>query len=128
MLVEEFFRDVGMFPVVLEREDWLLGLEAIHLVRSLLYQLFVEMNAPLPPMGVKQWSTKLTDDAAPRPRSAARRETRTASRSSRRTMRSPRAFREHARAACATLGIAWPDDLEEATDRYLANHGVEIDG
>ena len=60
MLVEEFFRDVGMFPVVLEREDWLLGIEAIHLVRSLLYQLFVELNAPLPPMGVKQWSAKLT--------------------------------------------------------------------
>ena len=28
MLVEEFFRDVGMFPVVVEREDWLLGVEA----------------------------------------------------------------------------------------------------
>ena len=128
MLVEEFFRDVGMFPVVLEREDWLLGLEAIHLVRSLLYQLFVEMNAPLPPMGVKQWSAKLTMTQRrvleALPTGQADRESVVAA--------------HHAVASClsrtraaqpaATLGIAWPDDLEAATDRYLANHGVEIRG
>ncbi len=125
MLVEEFFRDVGMFPVVLEREDWLLGVEAIHLVRSLLYQLFVEMNAPLPPMGVKQWSTKLTasqrDVLAALPTGAANRESVIEGHQA-----LDRAFREHALAACATLAIAWPDELEEATDRYLASHGVEI--
>ena len=127
MLVEEFFRDVGMFPVVLEREDWLLGLEAIHLVRSLLYQLFVEMNAPLPPMGVKQWSAKLTMTQRrvleALPTGDADRESVVAAHHA-----VAHAFREHARAACATLGIAWPDDLEAATDRYLANHGVEIRG
>jgi hypothetical protein len=125
MLVEEFFRDVGMFPVGLEREDWLLGLEAIHLVRSLLYQLFVEMNAPLPPMGVKQWSAKLTTTQRAvleaLPTGHADRESVVAAH-----QQVARAFREHARAACATLEIPWPDDLEDATDRYLANHGVDI--
>ena len=123
MLVEEFFRDIGMSPVVIERDDWLLGIEAIHLVRSLLYQLFVEMNAPLPPMGVKQWSTKLTSrqrqvlealptgDANRESVLAAHREVETT-------------FREHAREACAALGVAWPDELEAATDRYLAKHGI----
>ena len=124
MLVEEFFRDVGMFPVVLEREDWLLGVEAIHLVRSLLYQLFVEMNAPLPPMGVKQWSTKLT------PTQRAILEALPTGATSFASMMDAhsvveRAFREHARAACEELGVEWPSELEAATDRYLAMHGVK---
>jgi hypothetical protein len=124
MLVEEFFRDVGMLPVVLEREDWLLGVEAIHLIRSLLYQLFVEMNAPLPPMGVKQWSTKLT------PSQRAVLEALPTGAASRAAMMEAHfavehAFRAHARVACEALGVAWPDELEAATDRYLAMHGVE---
>ena len=127
MLVEEFFRDVGMFPVVVEREDWLLGVEAIHLVRSLLYQLFVEMNAPLPPMGVKQWSTKLTDEQRAvlesLPTGAATRE---AVFAAHRAVAS--AFRQHARAACGALDISWPGELESATIQYLHTHGVDIDG
>ncbi len=123
MLVEEYFRDVGMFPVVLEREDWLLGLEAIHLVRSLLYQLFVEMNAPLPPMGVKQWSKKLT---ARQRQALEALPTGVANRESVLEAHDEVAstFREHARAACETVGAAWPDELEAATDRYLAKHGT----
>ena len=125
-LVEEFFRDIGMFPVVLEREDWLLGLEAIHLVRSLLYQLFVEMNAPLPPMGVKQWSTKLT----PSQRAALESlPTGAAARAS--VLAAHRevaaAFESHVRIACETLDIPWPNELATATHRYLRAHGVEID-
>jgi hypothetical protein len=127
MLVEEFFRDFGMFPVVVEREDWLLGVEAIHLVRSLLYQLFVEMNAPLPPMGVKQWSTKLTRDQRTvlesLPTGAPTRE---AVFEAHRAIASE--FRRHARAACDALDIAWPDELESATLRYLRAHRVDLDG
>jgi hypothetical protein len=122
-IVEEFFRDYGMFPVVLGREDWLLGLEAIHLFRSLLYQLFVEMNAPLPPMGVKQWSTKLTAEqrsvleALP---------TGTATRDGVVEAHATvgQAFIEHARPAVDTLGGRWPDELEVATRKYLHAHGV----
>jgi hypothetical protein len=124
-LVEEFFRDVGMFPVVLEREDWLLGLEAIHLVRSLLYQLFVEVNAPLPSMGVKQWSTKLTlsQRAALEslPTGAADRASVVAAHH-----QAAAAFELHARAACRALDIPWPEELATATHRYLRAHGVDI--
>ncbi|MFC6706360.1 hypothetical protein [Flexivirga alba] len=57
----EFARQLAIFPdAVVAREDWLLGQEAVHNYRRFLYQLYVELNAPLPPMGVKQWSAKLT--------------------------------------------------------------------
>jgi hypothetical protein len=123
-LVEEFFRDYGMFPVVLEREDWLLGLEAIHLYRGMLYQLFVEMNAPLPPMGMKQWSAKLTPQQRAvlevLPTGTATRESVT---DAHRT--TARAFVHHARLAVEKLGGQWPDELEAATVAYLQSHGVE---
>ena len=122
-LVEEFFRDYGMFPVVLEREDWLLGLEAIHLYRGLLYQLFVEMNAPLPPMGVKQWSTKLTADQRSvleaLPTGTATREGVIEAHAT-----VAHAFIDHARLATDTIGGRWPDELEVATRKYLDAHGV----
>lgn len=57
----EFARQLAIFPdAVVARQDWLLGQEAVHNYRAFLYQLYVESNAPLPPMGVKQWSAKLT--------------------------------------------------------------------
>jgi hypothetical protein len=123
-LVEEFFRDYGMFPVVLERKDWLLGLEAVHLYRGLLYQLFVEMNAPLPPMGVKQWSTKLTPEQRKVLESLP---TGTATRDGvvdahRQTARE---FVHRARHAVEKLGGQWPDELEAATIQYLRAHGVK---
>ncbi len=58
--IEEFFRDYSMFHTVVDRQDWLLGLEAIHRIRTLLYLLFMESNAPLPNTGIKRWSEKLT--------------------------------------------------------------------
>jgi hypothetical protein len=127
MLVEEFFRDTGMFPVVVEREDWLLGVEAIHVVRSLLYQLFVESNAPLPPMGMKQWSTKLTSDQRAvlesLPTGAPTREAVMEAHHA-----TVAAFRRHARVICDELDVAWPQDLEAATDRYLRIHEIDADG
>ena len=50
-----------MLETILVRRDWLLAAEHLHLLRSFVYQLFVEADAPLPPMGLKQWSTKLTE-------------------------------------------------------------------
>ncbi len=59
-LVEEFYRQLAIFPMaVAERRDWLLGVAGVHGARQLLYEVFVEANQPLPPMGVKQWSAKL---------------------------------------------------------------------
>ena len=60
-IATEFARQLAIFPdAVVARRDWLLGQEAVHNYRTFLYQLYVESNAPLPPMGVKQWSAKLT--------------------------------------------------------------------
>ena len=60
-IVIEFLRQSAIFPAaVVAREDWLLGQEAVHNYRRLLYDLFTEANQPLPAMGVKQWSSRLT--------------------------------------------------------------------
>lgn len=84
----------------------------------LLYQLFVESNQPLPPMGPKQWSAKLAPVQAevlralpvPQPRKAsvlaARRE-------------ALRAFIEHARPIAERCGVPWPTELQEAVQAFL---------
>lgn len=60
-LTEEFLRQQANFPAaVVAREDWLLGVVGVQNAHLMLYELFVESNQPLPPMGVKQWSAKLT--------------------------------------------------------------------
>nr|WP_279671949.1 nucleotidyltransferase domain-containing protein [Flexivirga meconopsidis] len=60
-IAAEFGRQLAIFPdAVVARGDWLLGQEAVHNCRRFLYELYVISNAPLPPMGVKQWSAKLT--------------------------------------------------------------------
>ena len=123
-LVEEFFRDYGMFPVVVEREDWLLGIEAIHVFRSLLYQLFVEANAPLPMMGVKQWSAKLTAKQRTVLESLpsgcdANRDAVIAVHEALGV-----AFVDQARAVCHSVGVEWPHELEVATVRYLQGYGL----
>ena len=40
--------------------------EHLHFLRDLLYKLYVETNQPLPPMGLKRWSEKLTPTSATR--------------------------------------------------------------
>jgi hypothetical protein len=112
----------------MEREDWLLGLEAIHLIRTLLYRLFVEANAPQPPMGVKQWSVRLTPEQRALleslPTGAADRESVVAAHEAVST-----AFVREARRICSKTGAAWPTELEEATCAYLRGWGLPaLDG
>jgi hypothetical protein len=122
-LVEEFFRDYGMFDVGAIRRDLLLGNEATHLLRGLLYQLFCEANAPLPATGIKQWSAKLT--AAQRavleslPTGGSTWDEMVAAHEA-----VARAFVAHAREIGARHGVAWPDALEAATLRHLRAHGL----
>lgn len=60
-IAREFARQLAIFPdAVVARQDWLLGQEAVHNYRVFLHELYVESNRPLPPMGIKQWSAKLT--------------------------------------------------------------------
>lgn len=62
-IAEEFYRRVAIFPAaVVARRDWLLGVEGIQGHRRMLYDAFVEVNQPLPPMGLKQFTAKLTPD------------------------------------------------------------------
>lgn len=122
-LVEEFFRDYGMFDVGATRSDLLLGNEATHFLRGLLYQLFCEANAPLPATGVKQWSAKL---------SAAQREVLEALPTGGRSWEEivgaheavARAFVAHARPILEAHGVPWPSELEHATRNHLRAHGL----
>lgn len=119
-LVEEFYRQQAIFPAaVVARRDWLLGVVAVHNTQVMLYQLFAACNEPLPPMGVKQWSSRLTPSqrevlvglAQPGACShevvAAMQEVRTA-------------FRGDGRRTVESLGMGWPADVDRAVAAYWA--------
>ena len=122
-IIEEFFRDYGMYPVTVRRADVLLGIEATNRVRTLLYQLFVEANAPLPPMGVKRWSAKLDDEQRRALEALPTGGADLAEVTAAHELVSL-AFVDHARRIAAHLGVAWPEELEAATCRYLRGHGL----
>jgi hypothetical protein len=123
-IVTECFRQSAIFPAaVVAREDWLLGQQAVHNYGLMLYDLFVESNRPLMPMGIKQWSSKLTaqqrdilTDLTP-PR-ADRDDVLTAMRSMR------AAVATHGRVVLETAGGAWPLDVDKAIEAYWHRHGL----
>ncbi len=124
-IVQEFLRQQAIFPAaVVGRADWLLGQEGVHNAKLMLYQLFVETNQPLPAMGVKQWSSKLTSSqrlllAEPDP-PAADRELVLAAMSSVRT-----AFRTSGRAAAEAAGMVWPVEIDDAVADYWRRSALE---
>jgi hypothetical protein len=60
-IVDEFFRVEAIAPFMLnQRRDLLCVVNGVQSLQHLLYQVFVECNQPQPPMGVKQWSARLT--------------------------------------------------------------------
>ncbi len=124
-LIEEFFRQQVIFPAaVVARADWLLGVVGVHNTQVMLYQLLVATNEPLPPMGVKQWSRRLTEEQqrllaglpSPQPCSdsivSAMQAVRTA-------------FRRQGRDAVLELGLPWPDAVDTAVARYWSNCSLE---
>jgi hypothetical protein len=122
--VREFLRQSVIFPAaVVAREDWLLGQVAVHHYRLMLYDLFVQANQPLPPMGVKHWSSRLTEQqrailgALPLP--AAERDDVIVAMTATRE-----AIRTHGRAALEGAGGAWPTESDDATAAYWARHGL----
>ena len=124
-LIEEFLRIHGLLPVIVTRRDWLLGVEGVHTLRSLLYQLFAESNAPHPPTGVKKWSAKLTPE---------QREVLEAMPTGEATQRGVvdghlalvGAFRVHIPAICQRLGIPWPERFERSTYAHVARQLEEL--
>ncbi len=117
-LVESWFHFSAMLEVLLVREDWLLAAEHLHLLRDLLYKLFVEGNQPLPATGLKRWSEKLTPEQrgvlASLPTSASSRSEVVDAH-----LRLARAFLGAARALARRLEVPWPAALEEAATRHL---------
>jgi hypothetical protein len=114
----EFLRQMAIFPAaVVARQDWLLGVVGVQAVHLMLYQLFVEANQPLPPMGVKQWSAKLTPRqrqicaCLPAP-TATPEGVLTAMRVAAVT------FRREARAVLAAHQAPWPTEFDDAVRRY----------
>lgn len=118
-IVQEAFRLIAIFPqAVLGRNDWLLGVSGVQLQRSLLYDLFVEVNRPLPSTGVKQYSAKLT---------ASQREVllglpavapdRSSLLSGMRA--TVAAWNGAGRTALDSVGVAWPERLAETVTSYF---------
>jgi predicted nucleotidyltransferase len=117
-VAEEFLRQQSVFPAaVVAREDWLLGVVGVQQAQLMLYELFEEANQPLPPMGVKQWSAKLTPEQRgvlaglrnPQPERADLVEAMRAAAA---------AWRTHGRAALEAAGGAWPEELDAAVAAY----------
>jgi hypothetical protein len=117
-ITEEFLRQQAIFPAaVVARGDWLLGVVGTEEVHLMLYQLFVEANQPLPAMGLKQWSAKLTPpqraclEALPPP--APRRD------AVLHAMRAAAAeFRAQAREILGAYQVPWPEALDAAVMAY----------
>ncbi len=123
-LITEYFR-INAVETILVRDDWLLAREHVHVISTLIYRLLSEANAPLPPMGVKQWSTKLTPEQA-------------AAMSSLPTGCSDLASLRDAHQRLATLFVSnadeladrldidWPQQLEDAASMHL-KHYLQLD-
>jgi hypothetical protein len=123
-LVTEFLRQSAIFPAaVVAREDWLLGQVAVNNYRVILYDLLTESNQPLPAMGVKQWSSRLTADQrellAALPAPAATRASVVAAMGASRA-----ALRTHGRAALERSGGVWPTEVDDAMVAYWTRHGL----
>ena len=123
-VVTEFLRQSAIFPAaVVAREDWLLGQAAVNNYRVMLYDLLTESNRPLPAMGVKQWSNRLTTDQrellAGLPATTATRESVVAAMGATRA-----ALLTHGRAALERTGGVWPTEVDDAMAAYWARHGL----
>ncbi|GAB3488842.1 nucleotidyltransferase domain-containing protein [Flexivirga lutea] len=121
----EFARQLAIFPdAVVARHDWLLGQEAVHNYRRVLYELYVESNQPLPPMGVKQWSAKLT--AAQRDRLASLQVPAADERSVVAAMQQvQRVIRAEGRTIVEVAGATWPEDAVRAGLARWQARGVD---
>lgn len=123
--VTEFARQLAIFAdAVVARRDWLLGQEAVHNYRAFLYQLYVESNQPLPPMGVKQWSAKLT--ATQRDRLASLQVPAADEKSVIDAMRQvQRVIRAEGRAVLEAAGGIWPEAAVQAGLARWEARGLE---
>jgi hypothetical protein len=123
--IEETIRQAANFPVVVVRQDWLLGVVAVQQIHQHLYLLFCEANKPQPPTGPKQWSFKLSPRhramlealPVPQPNLDSILEARQAALA---------LLLTEGRAVAGALGVEWPAPLEQAVLAYLVRAGFGI--
>jgi hypothetical protein len=124
-LIAETLRQAANFPIVVLRDDWLMGVVAVQQVQLFLYQLFAEASKPLPPTGPKQWSFKLT----PYQRQVL--ESLPVAAPSQQSVRASReatfaAFFRDAPPIAERNGVPWPSQLETAVRAYLEAQGLPL--
>lgn len=116
--IAETLRQAANFPIVLIRQDWLMGVVAVQQIHLLLYELFAEANKPLPPTGPKQWSYKLTLEQRKAletlPVPQAERNSIIAAR-----LAALRFFEEQASAVAQHHGVVWPSERAAAVHAYM---------
>lgn len=118
-LADEFYRWLAIFPFgTFARQDPLQGVVGVTGLQRMLYDLFVETNQPLPPMGVKQWSSKLTPhqravlEALPVPQPTLE-STRAA------LLAVADAFGREARPLVEAAGLEWPERLAGTVSAFV---------
>jgi hypothetical protein len=118
-LIEEFWRIESIFPaMVVDRKDLLCALSGVRAASQLLYDVFVESNQPLPPMGVKQFSARLTleqrEVLTAVPAAGADRESVIAA-----NLAVCEAMSATGRSAAERVGARYPEVLAEAVQQHL---------
>lgn len=118
-LVEEFYRCLAIFPfATVARQDPLMGMVAVTGHQRMLYDVYAELNKPLPPTGVKQFSSKLTPHQravleglpAPRP---------TVESTSHALLAVAEAFGREARPLVEAAGVEWPAELARTVSAFV---------
>jgi hypothetical protein len=123
--IEEMLRQAANFLTVIVRNDWLLGVVAVHQMHQYLYLLFSESNKPQPPTGPKQWSFKLSDRhrallealPVPQPDLASIIEARQAALA---------LLLSEGRTVADQHDVDWPEELADAVLRYLDQVGYGV--
>jgi hypothetical protein len=117
--VEEFLRIEAIAPFMLnQRRDYLVVVNGVQSLQRMLYDVFVECNQPQPPMGIKQWSARLTPEQrqilTALPVAAPERDSIVAA------LRAVvNAMRTAGRAAVTACGCSWPVDLDNGVQRFV---------
>ena len=117
--VEEFFRIEAIVPLMLnERRDYLCAVNGVQALQRMLYDVFVECNQPQPPMGIKQWSARLTPEQrqilTALPVAASGNDSIAAA-----LRATGHAMRTAGRSAVTGCGGSWPADLDDGVLRFV---------
>jgi hypothetical protein len=121
-MVDEFFRVEAIAPFMLnQRRDYLCVVDGVQNLHRMLYQVFVECNQPQPPMGVKQWSARLTPEQrqilTALPVARPERESIIAG-----LQAVGSAMRTAGRAAVTGCGCEWPIELDNGVHRFVSQN------